>query len=106
MKTLILISIISLSFMFFTINTKAGGIDSSTPNLKASESTLVKISDFAFRLDLKQIMKDIDSIDLSDLAASIYQKPSIKDETLPFAFVLDAEQIKYEAENVDASELK
>lgn len=92
--------------MFFTITTKAGGIDSSTPNLKAGETTLVKISDFAFKLDLMQIIKDIDSIDLSDLAASIYQKPSIKNEPLPFAFALDIEQIKNEAENVDISELK
>jgi hypothetical protein len=107
MKTLVLISIISLSFMFFSLNTKAGGVDSTNPNLKVSETTLIKISDFAFRLDLKQIMKEIDSVDLSDLTASFNQKPSIKkNEALPFAFTLDAEKIKNEAEKVDVSELK
>jgi len=106
MKTLTLLSILSFSFLFVTINAQAGGVDSSSSNLKTAEAAFHKISDFSFRLDLSQILKDSESTDLSDLTNPVDKKPVKKmDQPLPFAFKLDAKQLQKETEQSDMDEL-
>ena len=106
MKTTILATILALSFMFLTTNSKADGVDTASAKANPSITTLNTICDFAFRLDPSQILKAAETVDLSDLSNS-NKKESLRNngDTASFAFKLDVKQIIDEAQQVDLSEL-
>jgi hypothetical protein len=107
MKTLIFTTILTAALFLTSINSKADGIDSSSANAKITASSISTIRDFAFRLDLSQILQAAETVDLSDLLSlgskSITPSSNTK---VPFAFVLDTNQINTEAQQVDLSELE
>jgi hypothetical protein len=107
MKTTIFTSILAFLFLVITMNTTAEGIDSSSVTLSPVKSGINKNTNFAFRLDVVQIIKAAESIDLNELNP-VKQKTTVSknSKTPSFAFKLDNNQIISEAMNTDASELE
>ena len=106
MKTTIVTSILALSMLFFTINSIAEGVDTSSVTVNPAKANVNKSADFAFKLDANQIIKAAESVDLNDLTISKQKDTVTKSSSkLPFAFKLDSKQIKSEAQNTDIKEL-
>ncbi|NVO21140.1 MAG: hypothetical protein HXX13_15665 [Bacteroidetes bacterium] len=107
MKTTIFTSILAFLFLVVTMNTTAEGIDSSSVTMNPVKSSVNKNTNFAFRLDVIQIIKASESIDLSELNL-VKQKTKVSknSKTPSFAFKLDPTQIITEAQNPDTGELE
>jgi hypothetical protein len=103
MKTLILTTILAFSFLFTTMNSSAEGTD--TASILSGPTKMNKICDFAFRIDLSQIIRDAETADLTELNGSNEKAPSTRNEALPFAFKLDTNLVNEEAQQLDFSEL-
>jgi hypothetical protein len=103
MKTLILTTILAFSFLFTTVNSSAEGTD--TASILSGPTQFNKICDFAFRIDLSQIIKEAETADLTELNGSKEKATATQNETLPFAFKLDTNLVIEEAQQLNLSEL-